>query len=152
MDTVLTIIGAILLALFVGWINGRNNRINRLAISSDKFRNTFIKELEDIYPHPVNWPENIDGFLRTKFTALQAAVKLYGDILPWHKRYFFYKAWFRYRCATGRKIDTQSYLHYIPTSGVSLINGKEIFHDNTKTYKQDFKYNVDSILKYAKFK
>jgi len=154
MKSVLAVIGAILLALFVGWINSKLKRKDRFANASLKFRTIFLQELKDIYPDPVNWPDSygIDGLLRSKFPTLQAAVEDFRFFLPWYKKYFFDRAWFKYQCSTGRKIDIQCYHHYMPFKGESSVNGKTTEFDKSKIYKQTFKKNVEDILKYAKQK
>ena len=154
MKTALGIIGAIALAIFVGYINSINHRKNRFAAVSAKFRNVFINELKEISPIPVNWSANIDEYLRSKFVILQAAIKEFGDLLPWHKRFFFYKAWVRYYCCTGRNVDKncQVYHHYMASSGSSYDGKKYKEHDNTKSYQENFKKNIDKLLSYAKAK
>lgn len=87
-----------------------------------------MAELGSIYPHASAWPENIDGFLRSHFTALQTAVENFKPFVPWWKRWLFEHAWFRYRCATGRKVDVQSYHHYMAFSGQP--DPKVVFHKN----------------------
>jgi hypothetical protein len=76
MKTALGIIGAIALAIFVGYINSINHRKNRFAAASAKFRNVFINELKDIYPIPVNWPANIDEYFRSKFGSPYKTVQV----------------------------------------------------------------------------
>jgi hypothetical protein len=40
----------------------------------------------------------------------------------------------------------------MPFSGTIVDNGKEHKFDNTKTYKENLKQNVDDILRFAKYK
>jgi hypothetical protein len=40
----------------------------------------------------------------------------------------------------------------MPFSGTSIVYGKERHHDNTKTYKENLKKNVEAILAFAKQK
>jgi hypothetical protein len=147
------IAGGLIMAFVVAYLAGLNNRLNRLAAASANFRNVFLTELKGIYPIPFDWPKEgiaIDNRLRKAFPNLQAAVTEFKHFIPWYRRKLFDRAWFRYRCSTGRKIDIQCYHHYMPFEGVSIIDGKEIRYDNTKVYKETFKKNVDSLLKYAK--
>jgi hypothetical protein len=121
--------------------------------ASTKFREAILNELGDIYPNPVNWPKdsiNIEHLLKSKFTNLQTAVEQFRRALPWFKRKDFENAWLRYRCSTGREIDIQCYHHYMPFISTSIVNGKEVTIDNSKTYKETFKHNVDTLLKFAK--
>ena len=127
----------------------RKNIFNNAA---KEFADTFHSELKEIYPTPANWPDNIDHYLRARFDNLSEAVGKFKRQLPRRKRKSFDEAWFRFYCCTGRKVDRncQCYHHYMPFSGVSVVDGKETTHDNTKTYKENFNKNVDALLKFAK--
>lgn len=145
--------GTLIMFAIGAYLVGLNNKRNRFANASQKFRNTILTELKDVYPHPVNWPKNsldIEPFLKSKFASLQTAVEEFKRTLPWHKRKTFEQAWFRYRCSTGREIDIQCYHHYMPFISTSTVDGKEVTVDNSKTYKETFKHNVNSLLKFAK--
>ena len=131
-----SIIGAILLASFVGYVSWRNNFKVRRANACAVFRSAVLSELGLIYPKPAVWPENIDVFLRSHFTALQIAVENFRPFVPWWNRYSFERAWFRYRCSTGRKVDVQCYHHYMA------------FGDNPN-YKAIFYANVSFLLSFA---
>lgn len=141
------IIATILLTAAVGahflW---RNNFKTRRANACVAFRYAVLAELGSLYPNPAPWPSNIDEFLSTRFVALQIAVENFRPFVPWWSRWRFDRAWFRYRCATGRKIDTQCYLHYFDsydpltsTQAEETKKCREIFHDN-----------VELLLSYAK--
>ncbi len=145
--------GTLITVAIVAYLVGLNNKRNRFAIASQQFRNTILTELKDIYPNPVNWPKdsiNIEHILKSKFTNLQVVVEEFRRVLPWYKRKTFDKAWLCYRCSTGREIDIQCYHHYMPFISTSNIDGKQVTIDNSKTYKETFKHNVDSLLKFAK--
>jgi hypothetical protein len=122
--------------------------------AAKEFTDTFHNELKGIYPIQANWPNNIDHYLRARFDNLQEAVGKFKNHLPRRRRKSLDEAWFRFYCCTGREVDRncQCYHHYMPFSGVSVVDGEETIHDNTKTYKQDFKKNVDALLKFAKQK
>lgn len=127
--------------------------VNARKEAARKIISTFHQELSEIYPYPIKWPKNITAFLESKFTAINAAVGEFRYFLPGEKWGDFDNAWFRFYNATGREIDNkncQCYLHYMPFKGVSVIDGKEVHNDNTDTYKEDFKKNVDALLKFAK--
>jgi len=145
--TVDVLIGALLTYHF----SLRLSEINAKRQASLRIISSFHQELSDIYPTPVNWPSDIDYFLRSKFTVLQAAIGEFRHHLPVDEWEGFDNAWFAYYCSTGRDVDRQcqSYLHYISGKGVSVVDGKQYTHDNTKTYKRIFKDNVDQILKFA---
>jgi len=153
-------VGGTVVGAFIGaWISYKFSlqlaEINSRKEAARKIISTFYQELSDVYPYPINWPDDIDAFLRSKFTILNAAVGEFRHYLPKEKWEGFDHAWFRFYNATGREIDNkncQCYLHYMPSFGASapVVNGKETKHDNTKTYKENLKKNVDALLKFAK--
>ena len=122
--------------------------------AAKELTDTFHRELKEIYPIPANWPENIDYYLRSRFHSLSEAVGNFKRHLPRGKRESFDEAWFRFYCCTGREVDRncQCYHHYMPFSGVSVVDSKEIHEDNTKTYKENFKRNVETLLNFARHK
>ncbi len=129
----------------------RKNIFNNAA---KEFTETFHRELKEVYSHPVKWPDNINNYLDSRINNLKEATGKFRHHLPCWSRYFFDKAWSRFYCCTGREVDKdcQVYHHYMPFKGVSVVNGKRVEHDNTKTYKENLKKNVDSLLKYAQYK
>ncbi len=147
-----TIVGAILGAWLTYRFSLNLSDINDRREANRKFLSTFHNELSDIYPTPVNWPDDIDSYLRSKFKFLQAAVGEFRHYLPIDEWDSFDKAWFNFYCSTGREIDKecQVYHNYMPFRGTSTVNGKKVTKDNSQTYKVTFKYNVDQILKFAK--
>ena len=132
----------------------RRDRINIFNKAATEFSDTFHRELREIYPVSGNWPDDIDRYLRARFDNLSEAVGKFKKHLSIIKRRSFEKDWFRFYCSTGREIDMdcQVYHHYMPFSGVSVVNGKESKYDNTKTYKTALRHNVDRLLEYAKLK
>ncbi len=143
--------GAIIGALLGAWIA----YLFSLKLADFNFRReanrrliaAFHRELADIYPTPVNWPEDIDNFLRSKFSILQAAVGEFRHYLPVEEWDSFDRAWFNYYCSTGREIDKnyQSYSHY--TNVTIATNDQEPYKQSGQ---KNFKYNVDQILKFTK--
>ena len=128
------------------------NKRTEFNQAAKDFVNTFHQELSGVYPYPINWPSNIDPFLRSKFNILNAAAGSFRHCLTEKKRSEFDKTWFRFYNATEREIDNkncQCYHHYMPFSGTSFANGEEKEHDNTQTYKENLKENVDALLKFA---
>jgi hypothetical protein len=128
--------GPFLLAALTAHFVWRNNFKSRRAAACAAFRSAVLVELGSVYPKATVWPDNIDSFLRSHFTALQTAVENFRPFVPWWKRWLFEQAWFRYRCATGRKIDVQCYHHYMA------------FGDNPN-YKTIFHSNVSRLLSFA---
>ena len=119
--------------------------------AAKELTDTFHRELKEVYPIPANWPDDIDHYLRARFDTLSEAVGKFKRHLPKRKQKAISESWFRFYCCTGREVDKncQCYHHYMPFSGRSIINGKEIHHDNTKTYKENLRKNIDSVLKFA---
>ena len=150
-----TIAGTLIGVLISYRLTLKLSAINAKRDATQRFVATFHRELSDIYPYPIKWPEDISIFLESKFNVLNAAVGEFRHYLSDGEWCGFDTAWFSYYNATGREIDNkncQCYLHYMPFSGVSVVDGKETIHDNNKTYKDDFKKNIDALLKFAKLK
>lgn len=97
----------------------------------------FSRSWRAFNPHPVRWPADIDAFLRGVFPQLQAAVAEFRPFLPMYRRLAFDRAWFTYRCATGRQIDIECYHHYMAFAG-------------QPDPKQTFSRNVERLLSFAK--
>jgi hypothetical protein len=129
-------IGAVLLACFVGYITWRNNFKSRRAAACAIFCSAILKELGSIYPNVESWPEDIDSFLRSRFSALQTAVENFRPFVPLWRRNRFEQVWFNFRCATGREVDVQCYHHYIEFA-------------SNPNYGEKFKNNVASLLSFA---
>lgn len=144
------IFGAVLLASFSAWLTYHIARSHSRATACAAFRASILNELGSIYPNPAAWPENIDAFLRSRFTALQSAVENFRPFLPWWKRSRFDRAWRIYRLgADGRDIDIQHYGQYRPYNVDGVEDGGEYKQDQTLTYKMNLKKNVDQLLSYA---
>ena len=143
--------GALVGALVGAWIaylfslkladNNFRREANRRLIS------TFHSELSGIYPTPVNWPNDIDSFLKSKFSNLQAVVGEFRHCLPIQEWQAFDTAWLNYYCFTGREVDKscQSYLHYMDF--VSTTSDDKTTKNDEK---KNLKVNVDNILRFAK--
>jgi hypothetical protein len=129
-------------------------RYKSFCAAASVFRSKVLTELEGIYPLPINWPKDnaqIDPLLRSKFPKLQSAVEEFKPYLSKRKQRSLTNTWIKYYAANGDD-RCQSYYEYMPFSGVEIINGEKISHDNTKTYKENFKKNVGNLLKFAKQK
>jgi hypothetical protein len=96
--------------------------------AATKFRATFLTALSGLYPLPTNWSDDINRFLRGVFPTLQSAVAEFRPFVPFWRRRAFDRAWFKYRCGTGRQIDLQNYLHYMAFE--SNPNAKKLFRRN----------------------
>ena len=126
-----------LLASFVGYVTYRNNRKVRYANACAAFRAAVLAKFPGVYPIPTTWPANPNAFFRSVFSDLQVAFQQFRPFVPLYKRWLFDRAWFKYRCATGRKIDLQCYHHYMDFS-------------NQPDPKIVFRQNVDRLLSFAK--
>jgi hypothetical protein len=109
-------------------LSRRRDRQTAKRNAATKFRAAFLTALSGLYPLPTNWPDDINRFLRGVFPTLQSAVAEFRPFVPFWRRRAFDRAWFKYRCGTGRQIDLQNYLHYIEFG--SNPNAKEIFRRN----------------------
>jgi hypothetical protein len=147
------ILGAVLLASFAAYLARRNGYKARKAAAAMKFRTAVLNVLSGLYPVPVAWPKNemqIRTVLAERFPALQAAVSEFEPYVPSWRRKAYQEAWRRYRLGDdGRGIDQQVYWQYVPLKGTSSIDGVVTEHDQTKTYKSDFKANIDRLLNFA---
>jgi hypothetical protein len=130
-------LATLLMGLVAGGLLLYVHRLNSYRAASVKFREAVLKAFEGLYPLPSKWPDNIDAHLRNAFPPLQRSVAEFRSFVPWHRRRAFDAAWFRYRCATGREIDTQCYHHYIA------------FSDQPDP-KQTCRENVNVLLSFAK--
>lgn len=115
---------------------GRDKRTVRRAAAT-KFRSVTLSAFTGLYPLPVNWPPDIDRTLIRIFPILQTAIAEFRPFVPWWRRRAYDRAWFRYRCGTGREIDLQNYHHYIA------------FGHNPDA-RGNFRRNVEALLKFAR--
>lgn len=149
----LAILGAILLACFGAYLAWRNGYKARRAAAAAKFRASVLSALQGLYPLPVAWPKNelrIREELQARFPVLQSAVAEFEPYVLWYKRKAFAQSWRQYRLGEdGREIDQQDYWQYVPLRGTSVINGVTTYHDQTQTYRSQFKANVDLLLSFA---
>jgi hypothetical protein len=133
----LGVAGALCALLIRHWLQNNAAKSNRYASACEKYRSALLNIFSGLYPNPTDWPQNVDAKLRSIFPDLQKATEEFRHYLPWYKRIGFDRAWFKYRCATGRKIDTQCYHHYIGFQG-------------QPDPKETFRKNVGKMLSYAK--
>lgn len=100
------VLGALLLACFVGYVTWRNNFKSRHAAACNVFRSAILTELGALYPTPARWLSDINTFPRSAFPKLQTAVTTFKPFVPWWCRAAFERAWFIYRLGPdGREID-----------------------------------------------
>jgi hypothetical protein len=114
----------------------RRDRQNARRDAGAKFRVAYLSALSGLYPLPTNWPDDIDHFLRGVFPTLQSALAEFRPFVPFWRRWAFDRAWFKYRCGTGRPIDLQNYFHYMA------------FGSNPNA-KENFRRNVAALLSFA---
>ena len=140
------VIAVILTGVFGGYVTWHIYRKQRFITASDKFRNSILTELEGLYPTPVKWPSQemqIIQSLKDKFPKLEIAVTEFRCHLGWINRKRFDNAWFQF--------NKDHYFDYVPISGKSYEKGEFVYsYDNTKTYKDNFKHNIDALLKFTK--
>jgi hypothetical protein len=139
------IVAVILTGAFGGYVTWHIYRKQRFITASDKFRNTVLTQLEGLYPTPVKWPSQemqIIQILKDKFPKLEIAVTEYRCHLGWINRKRFDNVWLQY--------NKDHYFDYVPIQGKSYAKGEAVYtYDNTKTYQENFKHNVDALLKFA---
>lgn len=136
----LGIAGALATILINYWLNNTRDKIARRATAAAKFNSEILNILSGLYPLPSDWPDNINMIetrLRFVFPKMQIAIEEFNFFLPWYKKVLLNRDWSRFRNAYGRNQDMQCYHHYMP------------FGSNPN-YKENFKHNVDRLLKYAK--
>ena len=107
-----TIAVAIVLACLGAFLVSRNNALARRAQASAVFRSTVLRELSSVYPQIRDWPKDMDGFLRSKFEALQKAVELFKPFVSAGRRQAFNDAWLNYYCTDSTQAGEQTYLRY----------------------------------------
>jgi len=140
------VVAVILTGVFGGYVTWHIYRKQRFITASDKFRNSIFTELEGLYPTPVKWPSQemqIIQILKDRFPRLEIAVAEFRGHLSWMNRKRFDKAW--------QQFNKEHYFDYVPISGTSYEKGECVYsYDNTKTYKDNFKNNVDTLVKFAR--
>jgi hypothetical protein len=129
--------------------SGRRNR--RIAAAA-AFREAVLKELQDLYPNPANWPKatGIEQRLRKSFPALQSAVAAFRPYVPEKDRASFDEAWMYYHTETKRPKD-QTYTHYMNITNTSTtdspLSGGQ--HTEKNNGKENFRRNADRLLSFA---
>jgi hypothetical protein len=148
LDTIINnfwaIAAVVLGSAFAGYVAWRNSFKSRRAAACSAYRSAVLGALNGLYPHPSNWPRDgmaIDQIFRAAFPSLQLAVAEFRPFVPLWRRWHFDRAWFRYRCSTGHKIDIQCYHHYIGFTSPD---------EPTVDPKVTFHANVSKLLTFAK--
>jgi hypothetical protein len=137
---VVALIGAAV-ALFVALAAHRlslwRERQTARRAANAKFMSVALAQFNGLYPHPTGWPANVEGHLRSIFSALSAAVAEFSLHLSSAEKAAFIEAWRVYRLGhDGREIDQQCYDQYMGFGGMS--NPKHRFH-----------LNVSALLSFA---
>jgi hypothetical protein len=137
-SNIYAILGAIVLACFVGYIAWRNGHKARRAIACDAFRRAVLDALPGLYPDTVNWPVDIRGYLRNAFPALQSAVVAFRPFVSRRKLSDFDLAWHSFYGATDTQNEAQKYHQYMgfhepgTTSASGHAKSQELFHTNVQ--------------------
>jgi hypothetical protein len=140
MEMIVTATATIVAGLMAAYFLFRVHRLNSFRAAATKFRESVLKELLGLYPHPTQWPADITARLRGVFPALSASAEEFIRHLPKKEQPSFAQAWFNYHHGTGRDVDSNCYLHYITSDGSSgPHDGKKAFHEN-----------VSQLLSFAK--
>ena len=93
---------------------------------------------------------NIIYILKDKYPRIEIAVHKFKGHLPFFFVRGFNKAWVKYYNEYEQE-GWQSYFQYVPMKGESFSYGEKISeYDNMETFKENFKKNIDDLLKYAK--
>ena len=110
----------------------RRSKLTARRTAAAKFRGSILATLNGLYPLPVNWPDDIDHTLRRAFPTLQTAIAEFRPFVPWRRRWAYDRAWFHYRCSTGRHVDIQCHHHYMDfrSPDESPTDAKSTFHEN----------------------
>ena len=112
-----------------------------------------LEALKGLYPIPSAWVSphfDIDSHLKKVFPELQAAVGEFKPFLSKRKQAQFETAWKNFRVGDHSESLEQFYWHYRPHTMSGIVEGEEVHFDNTKTYKSDFKSNVDILMAFAR--
>jgi hypothetical protein len=114
--------------------------------ASREFRNAIYAELEGLYPTPVKWPSEsmqIVSILRDKFPPMEIAVNKFRGHLVCCIRKRFDAAWQKYH---------EDYFQYVPIKSRTTDERGVVVSsfDNTVQYKEEFKHNVDDLMRFAK--
>jgi hypothetical protein len=139
--------GILVVGLIVAGITAlsvaHNNRLNRAAIARAAFRAAVMTELGSVYPVPNPWPDNIAGFLKSRFSALQAAVVAFRPVVK--EAVAFDAAWLNFYCAYPTKMQEQCYHHY-GTAHDPMTGTQEMAQ---KKALATFRANVERLLSFA---
>jgi hypothetical protein len=139
LDTLFKLIGQL--------IGIKVNRNERRINAGIEFRETFLKELQGLYPQPTDWPKGtgIEPRLKKSFPALQTAVAKFRSFVS--DKASFDDAWLWYHASTKRQLD-ESYLHYLDFTSTTNTSygGQTVLPTNGR---ENFKRNVDRLLAFA---
>ena len=121
---------------FAHFLSIRRQKISNFNNASKEFSETIHKELKNVYPHPVNWPTDIDEYLRSKHATIQSVVNKFKRYLPVEQREAFDRAWVAFYNAHSDDRE-QCYHHYIG-------------YNNNPKFQDNLKNNVGKLLSFAK--
>jgi hypothetical protein len=140
-----TLLGTFVGALITYRLSVQLAKMNNRSDINKQLIHVFTTELADVYPTPVNWPADIERYLKEHFSNLQSAIGSFRLHLSEKERSSFDSAWLKYYCSTGREVDknTQVYLDYISFTSTS-DNG-----ESTIDGPLNLRINIDNILIFA---
>ena len=141
-NNIYPIIGAVLLASFVGYITYRNNKKNRAAEAARIFRNKIITELEGLYPVTHYWDQGA-------FPRFYASIPKIESAATEFKPYVFRKEAFdtvvKEYCEYGKNITWNEVSAY-------AMYKDSMYKPGEKGPREKFKNIVESLLSFAKEK
>lgn len=98
----------------------------RRADAIHNFRYTIEIELAGMYPKPVNWPRNVDTFLRARLPEMQENFEVMRIFLPQDLLLGYNTAWNKYRDFCLEITDEKCIAPEQPSSNEP--DPKEVFH------------------------
>ena len=129
-NNIYSILGAVALASFGGYITYRNNMKNRTAEAAIKCRNRILVELEGLYPVTQHWDQSIFSRLKQSIIKIGSIATEFRHFVPFYRKRAFDTALKNY-CNYCNKItwdDVASYSFW-PDFPQKRINPREQFNN-----------------------
>ncbi len=140
-DNIYSILGAILLASFIGYITYRNNRKNRIAEASTKFRNKILTELQGLYPVTQYWEQGIFLRFSQSIVKIESIATEFRHFIPFYRKRAFYATLKNY-CDYCNKITWDEV-------GAYAMYKNSMFDPKDKGPREQFKNIVEHLLSFA---
>lgn len=138
-DNIYSILGAILLACFIGYITYRNNRKNRVAEASIKFRGKILTELKGLYPVTQYWDKSLFPRFRQSIPEIETITTEFSYFVPFYRKWSYKKALKNY-C---------EYCNKITWNNVASFPFWPDFPTPSKNPREQFKEIVEHLLSFA---